>query len=150
MVLKMGEIVFFRRCKRSSKRKAAEMELQGHGFGVFLGHVPPFVKDPEDWELLRMMGQAGFISFDDVRAFLGEETLKDLLTKFTKTYYGRNQEELMEEAKSRIQAVKQLKEQKASGLVDASGKPVNTEFKPTENYKAVFGGLHEDVKGENE
>jgi len=80
-----GDIVFFQSAKTSSSMPG-EFRFKGHGVGVFLGYVPPGVDDPPLDHLLRIMGGAGFLSFDDVKTFLGEEALKTVLEKFTLKY----------------------------------------------------------------
>lgn len=91
--MKNGDVVFFKKAKRSSARKAHEEEFKGHGFGVMLGHVPPFVKDPPPEHLIRLMGTIGFVSFDDVGRLLGDEQAKLLVQKYEDAYYGKKLEE---------------------------------------------------------
>jgi hypothetical protein len=92
------------------------MAIQGHGFGIFLGHVPEFAQDPPLDHVLRILGQAGFIRFDEIKTFLGEAALKEVLTKFTQTYWGRVVDEIKEEIKAEASA--------KTRLVDVTGKPI--------------------------
>lgn len=87
--MKIGEVVFFQVAKTSSARKAPAVKFQGHGFGVLLGYVPPFQKDPPPEMLLRIMGNIGFLSFDDVGEFLGAEAGTEVVKKFEDKYYGK-------------------------------------------------------------
>jgi hypothetical protein len=61
--MKNGDVVFFKVAKKGSHRKAQSVEFKGHGFGVLLGHVPPFQKDPPPEHLIRLMGTIGFPNF---------------------------------------------------------------------------------------
>lgn len=87
-MFKPGDIVFFKRGKKNSQRKTPEVQFNGHAFGIMLGHVPPFQKDPPQAHVLRLMATVGFISFDDVGIFLGPEALVDCVKKFELKYYG--------------------------------------------------------------
>lgn len=82
-----GDVVFFKTAKKGSHRKAAEVSFKGMGFGVLLGHVPPFQKDPPAEHLLRLMGTIGFLTFDDVAAFLGDEAAGKCVAAFHDKYY---------------------------------------------------------------
>lgn len=86
--LKPGDVVFFKRAKRKSDRKEKEIAFQGHGFGVLLGYLPPFQKDPDPAMLIRLMGSIGFMSFDDVANFLGDEFGAKCVKMFEEKYYG--------------------------------------------------------------
>lgn len=87
--MKPGDAVFFEIAKPSSSRKAPKIKFQGHGFGILLGHVPPFQKDPPPEHLLRLMGTIGFMSFDDVANFLGDEMAAKCVKAFEDKYYGK-------------------------------------------------------------
>lgn len=86
--MKNGQVVYFKQVKLSTARKAPEFGFQGHGFGVFLGHVPPFQKEPPAEHLLRAMGAIGFVTFDDVAELLGSEQGQLCVKGFEKKYYG--------------------------------------------------------------
>lgn len=112
-----GDVVFFTEAKSSSARKALKVKFKGHAFGVLLGHVPPFQKDPPAEHLLRLMGQIGFVSFDDVGELLGNEEGAKLVALFEDKYYGKiaeGQAELPLDAEP-------------SKLVDISGAPITRE-----------------------
>lgn len=122
--MKNGDVVFFKRAKEGSARKAPEVQFKGYGFGVMLGHVPPFAKDPPPEHLLRLMGTVGFVSFDDVGEMLGPESGHQLIKKFEDKYYGKvvpesdpNQAELPLDAAD-------------PGPEDASGAPLLTPEPP--------------------
>lgn len=72
--LKIGDIVFFKKVSENADKKSQEITFKGGwGFGVMLGIVAPFHKPPQESHLSALMGQAGYISFDDVAKFLGRE-----------------------------------------------------------------------------
>lgn len=87
--MKNGDVVFFKKAKRGSGRKMPEVQFKGYGFGVMLGHVPPFAKDPPPEHLLRLMGTIGFISFDDLAEILGDEAAQKAVLAFEDKYYGK-------------------------------------------------------------
>lgn len=89
-MIKPGDIVFFRKAKRSSHRKSPEISFNGYGFAVMLGHVSLFQPDPPADHLLRLIGTIGFLSFDDVKNFLGDEAAASCVKKFEDKYYGGN------------------------------------------------------------
>ncbi len=138
-MIKEGDVVFFRKCKKSGKAKSVEFSFKGHGFAVFLGHAPLFAPDPPPQLLLRMMGQIGFVSFDDIKRFVDEATFQKILDQFTDRYWGKKTEDIQKEAAERVEALKQAKENgepppqfpalipPQSILVGPDGKPVTTE-----------------------
>lgn len=87
MEIRNGDCVFFKTAKKSSKRKAAEIKFKGHGFGIFLGHVPEFQKDPPAEHLFRLMGTVGFLTFDNVGEFLGPAMAEVCIKKFEEKYW---------------------------------------------------------------
>ncbi len=79
--MKNGDVVFFKMAQDSSHpRKSKKIQFKGMGFGVFLGHVPPFQKDPPPEHLLRLMG---------VAEFLGDEMGAKCVQMFEDKYYGK-------------------------------------------------------------
>lgn len=84
-----GDVVFFKKAKKSTKRTSPEIGFKGHAFGVLLGHVPPFAKDPPPEHLLRLMGTIGFLTFDNVAEFLGDEAGQKCVKAFEDKYYGK-------------------------------------------------------------
>lgn len=93
MLLKTGDVVFFKKVTRSAQRRSPEIGFKGgSGFGVMLGIVPPQMQDPAEAQLMVLMGQAGYMAFDDVKAFLGEEALKTVMAKFQDKYYPKKEE----------------------------------------------------------
>lgn len=117
-MMQNGDVVFFTEAKDSSARKALKVRFKGHAFGVLLGHVPPFQKDPPAEHLLRLMGQIGFVSFDDVGELLGNEEGAKLVKLYEDKYYGKAAEETKQE---------ELPLDPPSKLVDASGAPIARE-----------------------
>lgn len=87
-LLKGGDIVFFRRVKREPRRNAKEIGFRdGFGFGVMLGITSSKFPMPLPEHLTILMGQAGYISFDDIYLLLGEDVAKSLIKKFEEKYY---------------------------------------------------------------
>lgn len=80
--MKPGDIVFFKEATRTSKRKAQVFGFKGHAFGVMLGHIPPFGQDPSGVQVLALLANVGFVSFDDVAEMLGQEAAARLVQKF--------------------------------------------------------------------
>lgn len=136
--VKQGDVVFFRKVKKSSKPKSPEIGFKGNGFGVFLGHVPLFAPDPPGFLIFRMLGQTGFISFDDVKEFIGdEEKFQAIVDKYTDKYWGQKTEEIQKEATARAAAHDLREAQKAEEtngeapqlvsvptLIDINGRPL--------------------------
>lgn len=92
-MFKNGDFVFFKKARRSSNPRQPEGAFKGHGFGILLGHVPPFAPDPPGEHLLRLMGSVGFLSFDDVGEFFGREMGVECVKKFEEKYYPNQQPE---------------------------------------------------------
>ena len=87
--IKPGDVVFFKAATTSAESgKARGVAFKGHGFGLMLGLLPPLAKDPPAIDLLRLMGTIGFISFDDIKDFLGKELMEDAVKQFEDRYYG--------------------------------------------------------------
>ncbi len=85
--MKLGEVVYFKKATRSTKRGALETAFQGHGFGVMIGAVPPFVKEPPLHVILQAFATMGYLKFDDVYEFLGKESGDLCMKKFHEKYY---------------------------------------------------------------
>jgi hypothetical protein len=120
--MKNGDVVFFKNAKSGSARNAPEVQFKGMGFGVLLGHVPPFQKDPPPDQLLGMMGQIGFLSFDDVGEFLGNESGAACVAKFEDKYYGKKIEQ--KEGEEPIQPELPLQPPTPSPIVGMDGAPL--------------------------
>lgn len=142
--MKNGDVVFFKKAKKDSRRKTGEVQFKGHGFGILLGHVPPFAKDPPPNELFKMIGSVGFLTFDDVGEFFGNEVGAECVKKFEDKYYGKllpgfNEDgtpkinpdgtpvpskEHLEMVRQRLEALEAARLQKPTGLVDTKGQPL--------------------------
>lgn len=85
--MKPGDIIFSKKFKTSLARKAPEIEVRGHAFSLMLGHVPPFAKEPPLAHIGRLLGTVGFMSFDDVADFLGDEQAALCVQKFEEKYW---------------------------------------------------------------
>lgn len=86
-MFKGGDVVYFKECKNSSHRKAQGARFRGVGFGIFLGAVGPFEKDPKREDTIKLVGACGYLTFDDVADFLGDEAAKVCIEKFETKYY---------------------------------------------------------------
>jgi hypothetical protein len=91
-MFKQGDAVFFKKAKNGTKRSSVEIGFKGYGFGVFLGHVPPFQKDPPVEHLFRVLGTIGFLTFDNVAEFLGDEAAAKCVRLYEDKYYGKKME----------------------------------------------------------
>ena len=84
--LKPGGVVFFNVCKKSTRPGSEPMVINGHGFGVFLGVVLSLTEEPTNEMLDPILANLGWVSFDHVAEFLGEEQCKILLDKLAEKY----------------------------------------------------------------
>ena len=116
--MNQGDVVYFKLAQDSSHRKSKKITFKGMGYGVFLGHVPPFQKDPPPAHLIRQMGQIGFVTFDDVAQILGDEQAALVVKKFEEKYYG---EEAQAEAPVTSQTVLPGEAENKSLLVGPTG-----------------------------
>lgn len=87
--MKNGDIIYFKEAKVSTALKAPIAQFKGHAFGILLGYVPPFQKDPTAGMAIRLLGEVGFISFDDIIELAGKQTCELLQKKFIEKYYGK-------------------------------------------------------------
>lgn len=85
--IKPGDVVFFKQCSREMAKEKLIAFKGGWGFAVMLGIVPPFGKPPIEAQLMALMGSAGYMAFDDVANFLGEEQGKLCVKMFEEKYY---------------------------------------------------------------
>jgi hypothetical protein len=88
-VFKPGDVAFFKEARKGVKKSSPGAKCQGHFFGVVLGVVPPFQKEPPQDHIVRMLGAAGLVRFDDVADLLGAENGAKLLAAFEMRYHGR-------------------------------------------------------------
>jgi len=84
--MKPGMIVFFKEGKVSSHPKAHKFSFKGHGIALLLGHVHNFQKDPDLNIIKILLGRLGYLSFDDVKDFLGKEKQKICVDLFEQKY----------------------------------------------------------------
>lgn len=82
-----GDIIYFKGAQNRPHRKADGCAFKGYGIGLFLGHVIPFQKAPDQHDALRLIGACGFISFDEILEFLGDEQAQLCIQKFEEKYY---------------------------------------------------------------
>lgn len=128
-VLRTGDCVFFSEVKTSTHRKAQAVRFKGFGFGLLLGIVPPFGKDPGPVDFFRLMGQAGYLSFDDVGEFLGPEVGVEILKQFEKKYYSPPPpvETLSDEGVAEV--LDGVNQPKHIDLIDSHGNPLKQEMR---------------------
>lgn len=81
-----GDLVYFKTIQKNSRPDSMKAVFKGMGFGMLLGEVPPFVKDPTPDQLLAIMGGYGFCLFDDIAEFLGEDVAKQVVEKHAAKY----------------------------------------------------------------
>jgi hypothetical protein len=93
-----------------------------------LGHVAPFVPDIPEEHVLRIMGGAGFISFDDVIEFLGPDLGPAVIQKFQEKYYGAPKGESV---------VETMKKTESSKLLSLHGTPLPLPPKQNGNGEPV-------------
>lgn len=129
--LKPGGVVFFNVCKKSTKPNSTPMVLKGHGFGVFLGIVPQFGVEPTREMMDPLLAGVGWISFEHVAEFLGEEQFKILETKFREKYglEEMTEEEAAAEPKPEVPLLT-LPPEKPTGLVALDGAPLTKGQEP--------------------
>lgn len=144
-MFKPGDIAFFKEARKGVRKSSPGAKTQGHFFGVVLGVVPPFQKEPPGDQLLSLMGHAGFCSFDDVGKFLGNKAGAKLLAAFEMRYFGKTglpqfltpwekmrlwcNSWFKPNGKALLPPAEQVREQvqepsRPTGLVDARGKPI--------------------------
>lgn len=131
--MKPGDLVFFKRARETGQRKSPEYEFKGYGFGIMLGALHPFQKDPPAAHILRMLGTVGFVSFDDVGELLGAEAGTKLVSLYEDKYYGKIvdpdavvnvlEKELPELAPHQA-VIEDIIDDARSKLVDLSGRPL--------------------------
>lgn len=91
-MFRSGDVVYFKTAQNSSRRKSNGATFKGYGIGLFIGHVTPFGKDPSPTELLKLVGACGYLSFDDVADFLGDEQAQKCVQAYEKKYYSQEPE----------------------------------------------------------
>lgn len=112
--IKNGDCVFFKDIRTSSRSKQSQAARFKHfGWGVLLGAIPPFGRDPNIGDVIRALGSIGYVSFDDVGEFLGDEIGAELVKKFEEKYYVQPTNE-----------TPPIEESEPSRLVDITGKPI--------------------------
>lgn len=111
-MLKNGDIIYFKKAKKSSLRHAPEWAFKGHGAALLLAAMPPEYPDMPDEALFPLLGAIGLCTFDDIKIFLGEEAQKEFIRKFQERYYKPSLADIRPTAEP------------SSTLVDSSGKPL--------------------------
>lgn len=111
--LQFGDVIYFKKCRKKPNTQNLEIQFKGFGIAMVLGEMPPNKKGLPQEHLMPMMGQAGFISFDDIGEFLGEDVLKTVIQKFEAKHSG---EKLIQEPKKTIEDAQ---------ILDINGKTIN-------------------------
>lgn len=83
---KIGQVVFFKQAKATAAPSPMVGQFKGHGFGVYLGAVPPGFPNPPGMYIVQALGMVGYIKFDDVIEFLGKEAADLCIEKFKVKY----------------------------------------------------------------
>lgn len=114
-MISQGDIVFFKKAKKSVKNSYPEVRFKGYGLALFLGALNPFQKEPSVDDIHRALGASGFVSFTNVLELLGKEPGELLLKKFIDKYY------------SEAESLKELKdpEKPPSNIIGIDGKPLS-------------------------
>lgn len=92
-MVKVGDVVFFKRARTKPTEKTPEFQGEGHMFGLYLGVCPPNTLPPPSQLLMAILGSTGLLTFDDVGEFLGAEAGKECVRKFEIKYLGKKSEE---------------------------------------------------------
>ncbi len=119
--MKLGEVVYFKKATRTTKRGALETSFTGHAFGIMVGVVPPSRPEPSKQVLMMALAQMGYMSFDDVGEFLGKEQADLCVKKFEQKYCGISERPATEEAEAPVDSGPIPT---PSGLVSPTGAPL--------------------------
>lgn len=92
-LIQNGMVVYFDKCKRAPHRKSLELKFRGHGFGIMLGVVPEFKKEPNRETIISLLASVGFVLLDEVADFLGDEAAAKFTEEFYKKYENKPPEE---------------------------------------------------------
>lgn len=130
--LRLGDVVFVKEVSESPDKKCEKIRFSGGwGFAMMLGVVEPFAKPPEEKHLTALLGQAGYISFDDVSRFLGKDQAAVCVTKVS---------EIQQALFAAAEAEKEKRNK--SKLVTASGAPLSGEDVPVGKIHHMDGDSH--------
>lgn len=122
-----GDLVFFKRAKKELGPTGTFVEFKGHGFGVFLGHIPPDAPEPPLLFLFRKMAQIGFIKFDDVSEFLTPAQAKECVEACERKYFGQislAEAQAMPPAQTVVSDESTKVARRGIGLLGPNGKPL--------------------------
>ena len=88
MSAKPGDLIYVQQFKNSPKDKMSVQFNKGRGMALLLGQHHDHVPEPTPHHLFTMIGRIGFLSFDDLKEFLGPELALQAIEKFELKYYG--------------------------------------------------------------
>jgi hypothetical protein len=130
--MKNGDIVFFQLAKKGSHRKSPVGKFNGHAYGLLLGHVPLFHKDPPMDQVMRQLGAVGYVRFDDIAEFLSEEQAAIVVQKFTDKYWGKEAEQKAKDVDEALETAKEVAQETPSKILNAFGMPTKKEENESE------------------
>lgn len=85
--IRPGMIVYFREAKFNPRgKKETAMRFKGHGFGIFLGHVPQLAPSPPLPLVKYIISNIGFIGCDDIKELMGQEVIDTLVKRMEEKY----------------------------------------------------------------
>lgn len=88
MKAKPGDIIYVDQFKNAPRDPLSVKFTKGRGMALLLGQHHDHVPVPTPHHLFMMMGKLGFLTFDDMIEFVGEEMAKQVVEKFEAKYYG--------------------------------------------------------------
>lgn len=96
-MLNIGDLIYFKNCKNLPDSKATEFgNFEGHGVGIFLGQLKPFVSGLTQVVVYKLLSSIGFIAIDDVAEFLSREQAQVCITKLEAKYFTRNNPQIVD------------------------------------------------------
>lgn len=122
-----GDVVFFKHAKKELGPTGTFVEFKGHGFGVFLGHIPQDAPAPPLIYLFRKFSQMGFIKFDDIAEFLSPEQAKECVEACERKYFGKisvEEAQAMPPAPAVVTDESTKVARRGIGLLGPNGKPL--------------------------
>lgn len=82
--LRVGQIVYFKRCQTTLKLNSARAKFNAFGCGVLLASTSQMLSKDE---LGKRLGGIGLVTISDIREFFGEEVEKQCVEKFRAKYF---------------------------------------------------------------
>jgi hypothetical protein len=126
----LGDFLYFREAQTGIRKESKRVKFAGHAFGMWVGVVPHFHKEPKDLDIFSMMGSLGWLTFDDVGEFLGPEAGNKVVEMYVKKYSAPPPPTIESEraagaiADAALVKAAELAEVPPSQILDAHGKPL--------------------------